>query len=204
MDFRDPKIQKLLMGAVALFVVVYFWYSRMYTSYNQQLTEMTQEYETMITNLKNVEMKSKSLEALKLEYTELLDRYREIEQLLPEVRQIPSFLVQLHTASSLTGTKITKIEPRPINPETFYNVASYEIQMNGAYHDLGRFMGYVANFPFIANLSDISFEALSVANIGGGETGQNLDDGNEATVNASFILSTYFVKDEERLAELEI
>ena len=124
MDFRDPKIQKILMGAVAFLVVIYFWYTRLYSSYDQRLKEMTQEYETMITNLKNVEMKSKSLEALKLEYVELLDKYHEIEQLLPEVKQIPSFLVQLHTASSLTGTRIATIEPEPTKSEKFYNVAS--------------------------------------------------------------------------------
>jgi len=32
-------------------------------------------------------MKAKSLDALKLEYTELIDRYHDIEALLPEVKQ---------------------------------------------------------------------------------------------------------------------
>lgn len=207
MDFRDPKTQKLLMGVLAFFVVVYFWYSRVYTSYSQQLTQMTQEYETMITNLKNVEMKSKSLEALKLEYTELLDKYGEIEQLLPEVKQIPSFLVQLHTASSLTGTKISKIEPLPISPESFYNVASFEIEMKGGYHDFGKFLGYVANFPFIANISDITINSNEVASFGAGqtETDPRMEEQNKKpTVTASFVLSTYFVKPDERLQPLEI
>ncbi len=207
MDFRDPKTQKLLMGVLAFFVVVYFWYSRVYTSYSQQLTQMTQEYETMITNLKNVEMKSKSLEALKLEYTELLDKYGEIEQLLPEVKQIPSFLVQLHTASSLTGTKISKIEPLPISPENFYNVASFEIEMKGGYHDFGKFLGYVANFPFIANISDITIKANEVASFDGGQTEADprmVEQNKKPTVTASFVLSTYFVKPDERLQPLEI
>jgi type IV pilus assembly protein PilO len=208
MDFRDPKTQKLLMGVLAFFVVVYFWYSRVYSSYNAKLAQMTQEYETMITNLKNVEMKSKSLEALKLEYAELLDKYDEIEQLLPEVKQIPSFLVQLHTASSLTGTKINKIEPLPINPESFYNVASFEIEMKGGYHEFGKFLGYVANFPFIANISDITIKANEVAKFGTNqveETDPRMSEQNKKpTVSATFVLSTYFVKPEERLQPLEI
>jgi type IV pilus assembly protein PilO len=206
MDFRDPKIQKISLGIVAFFVVVYFWYTRLYSKYDIQLSSMTGEYETMITNLKNVEMKSKSLDALKLEYADLLGRYQEIEQLLPEVKQIPSFLVQLHTASSLTGTKIVKIEPQPIKPESFYNVASFSIEMTGTYHDFGKFIGYVANFPFIANVSGLDLKAVAGSNTA---TPATNDEGiavelQKPTVTASFTLSTYFVKPEERLQELVI
>ena len=204
MDIRDPKTQKILMGVVAFFVVVYFWYTRLYTSYENQLASMTNEYERMITDLKNVEMKSKTLEALKAEYTDLLDKYLEIEQLLPEVKQIPSFLVQLHTASSLTETKITKIEPRPIVPESFYNVASFEISMEGSYHDFGKFMSYVANFPFIANVSNVDIKTPT-GNIGVSEAqSDGAKDLNKPTIIANFLLSTYYVKPDERLQEIEI
>ena len=207
MDFRDPKVQKIMMGVVAFLVVVYFWYNKVFTKYNQQLAQMSQEYSTMITNLKNVEMKSKSLDALKLEYEDLLGRYQEIEQLLPEVKQIPSFLVQLHTASSLTGTKITKIEPRPIEPENFYNVASFDVEMTGGYHELGKFFGYVANFPFIANISNLEFKANSLI---GSSTSPSAEMEQEnttrpkATITANFVISTYFVKESERLQALNL
>lgn len=206
MDFRDPKVQKILLGVGAFLVVTYFWYTRLYSRHNDRLSQMTQEYSTMITNLKNVEMKSKSLDALKLEYEDLLGRYDEIEQLLPEVKQIPSFLVQLHTASSLTGTKIVKVEPQPVSPEGFYNVAGFQIEMTGTYHDFGKFIGYVANFPFIANISDVEISGASGAN-SGSPSGNN-DEKNigrrKATITAKFVLSTYFVQAEERLQELVI
>jgi type IV pilus assembly protein PilO len=207
MDFKDPKIQKISLGIVAFFVVVYFWYTRLYSKYDNQLVNMTREYETMITNLKNVELKSKSLDALKLEYEDLLGRYHEIEQLLPEVKQIPSFLVQLHTASALTGTKIVNIEPEAIKPESFYNVAGFDVEMTGTYHDLGKFIGYVANFPFIANISKIKITSATSATIGA-PVPEGDDRGmvgrQKPTITASFTLSTYFVKPEERLQELTI
>ena len=140
-----------------------------------------------------------------MEYSDLLNRYHEIEQLLPEVRQVPSFLVQLHTASSLTGTKITKVEPSPIKPENFYNVASFKIEIAGQYHDFGKFISYIANFPFIANISDLKLEAVSVA---GTPTSSDIDVEfgmeKKKSINASFMLSTYFVKEGERLQELAI
>ncbi len=203
MDFRDPKVQKIAIAVIAFGVVVYFWYNRVYTKYNNQLNQLTAEYSTMITNLKNVEMKSKSLEALKLEYEDLLSRYQDIEQLLPEVKQIPSFLVQLHTASSLTGTRITKIEPLEVVPEQFYNVAGFKIEMTGTYNDFGKFIGYVANFPFIANISEMKLETTTAANIATTEADTGPKEvGSKPTMTASFKLSTYYVKADERLQEL--
>jgi type IV pilus assembly protein PilO len=206
MDFKDPKFQKIALGVVAFLVVVYFWYTRLYTKYDNQLASMSNEYSAMITNLKNVEMKSKSLDALKIEYSELLEKYQEIEQLLPEVKQIPSFLVQLHTASSLTGTRIVSIQPKEITPESFYNVASFNIQMTGTYHDFGKFIGYVANFPFIANITELDITSTSAAKVGSAnqEGNSGSKHGSDPTLTANFNLSTYFVKAEERLQEVVI
>jgi len=205
MDFKDPKIQKIFIGVVAFLIVSYFWYNRLFFVHNQKLSQMTDEYSSMITDLKNVEMKSKSLNALTIEYEDLLGRYTEIEQLLPEVKQIPSFLVQLHTASSLTGTKITKIEPKSIESESFYNVAAFKIEMTGAFHNFGKFIGYVANFPFIANISEIEITATNVTNVTSESSKERSSViGSKETMTATFVLATYFVKSDERLQELII
>ena len=204
MDFKDANTQKIALGALAFLIVVYFWYSRPYTSYDNQIALKSQEFETITTNLRNVEMKAKSLDALRAEYSDLVSRYHEIEALLPEVKQIPSLLVQLHTASSLTGTKITRIQPLPLESEQFYNIASFEVEMTGTYHDFGRFTGYIANFPFIANISEMELTSQNVA-IGAPVVSENsgLEElKKKETMTAVFKLSTYFVKENERLEEL--
>ncbi|UCG62119.1 MAG: type 4a pilus biogenesis protein PilO [Candidatus Zixiibacteriota bacterium] len=206
MDLKDSKTQKIALAILAFVIVVYFWYTRVYQDIDSQLELKTQEFETITTNLRNVELKAKSLEALKVEYHGLLERYQEIEELLPEVKQIPSFLVQLHTASSITGTKITRVQPLPVEGEEFYNIASFDIEMTGTYHDFGTFISYVANFPFIANVSGVKIGAVDIAIR---KTDVNKDEGlNELrkreTITAQFKLSTYFVKEEERLKELVI
>ena len=209
MDWRDSKTQRIVIGVLAFFIVVYFWYGRVYSRYNSEISLKSQEFETITTNLRNVEMKAKSLDALKLEYVELTKRYHEIEALLPEVKQVPSILVQLHTASSLTGMRITKVLPSPISSEEFYNVAAFEIEMTGTYHDFGKFISYVANFPFIANISNVHVEATNIAI--SGEKHQIESDAQALTVDtkketmtATFVLSTYFVQEQERLKELTL
>lgn len=206
MDFKDPKIQKIGLGALAFVIIAYFWYTRLYTRYDDQISLKNQEFETITTNLRNVELKAKSLDALTLEYESLVERYREIEELLPEAKQIPSFLVQLHTASSITGTKITKIQPLPTEGEEFYNIASFEVELTGTYHDFGTFISYVANFPFIANVSEVEATALDVAisKASAAESDNIQELKKKETLSVTFKLSTYFVKEEERLKELVI
>lgn len=206
MDLKDSKTQKIVIGVLAFFIVVYFWYSRLYSSYNTQINNQRQEFETITTNLRNVEMKAKSLDALKLEYASLIDRYHEIEALLPEVKQVPSILVQLHTASSITGTRITKVRPLPTESQEFYEIAAFDVEITGTYHDFGKFISYVANFPFIANISDVEMAAINKPR--GKSKGVEQEEDmvevgrKKATMTAKFRLSTYYVKENERLAEL--
>ena len=207
MDLKDSKTQKIVIAVLAFFIVFYFWYSRLYTNYSSQINNNRQEFETITTDLRNVEMKAKSLDALKLEYTGLTNRYQEIESLLPEVKQVPSILVQLHTASSITGTRITKIHPLPVESQEFYEVAAFEVEMAGTYHDFGQFVSYVANFPFIANVSDVQIAAENrpKGKDAQEEAGDVVEVGRKkATMNAKFTLSTYYVKESERLAELSL
>ena len=205
MDFRDSKNQKIIVAVLAFLVVIYFWYSRLYSAYDAQIESRTQEFETVTTHLRSVEMKAKSLSGLKEEYTQLVNQYRDIEALLSEVKMIPSLLVQLHTASSLTGTRITKVQPMKLKQEDFYNVAPFEIEMTGTYHDFGKFVSYVANFPFIANISDMNIKAQKVAvsknevEKGAQEIGKKKE-----TITATFSLSSYFVRESERLKELTL
>ena len=208
MDFRDSKTQKIAIAVLAFFIVVYFWYSRAYSRYASQIAEQNQQFEMITTNLRNVEMKAKSLDALKLEYVELTDRYHEIETLLPEVKQVPSILVQLHTASSLTGTRITKVKPLPPASHEFYESAQFEIEMKGTFHDFGKFVSYVANFPFIANISEVEIKAEVVkksALVPGEEEKKSNEVGKKKpTMTAKFKLATYYVKETERLEELSL
>jgi type IV pilus assembly protein PilO len=211
MDFKDSKTQKIAMAVLAFFIIVYFWYSRVYTDLDTQISQKAQEFESITTNLRTVELKAKSLDALKLEYAQLVDTYDEIETLLPEVKQIPSFLVQLHTASSITGTRITKVEPKPTQTEEFYHIASFDIELTGTYHDFGSFISYVANFPFITNVDNMRIETAQVAigkksmqNQGGGQQNNLEEIGNKETMTAQFTLSTYYVKEAERLTVLDI
>ncbi len=201
MDFRDPKTQRLLLVALGFIAVVYFWQSKIYNPRSQRLSTARASYESIMTNLKTIEMKAKSLAGLRQEYERLLDRYQSIEQLLPEEEQVPDFLLQLNSASMLSQAQVTEVLPQVAGGEAFYNTSEYNIKFLGTYHELGRFMAAVANFPFITNVSRLNLKGLppEVAlqkNVNERKTAGDYD---AKSLEATFTLSTYYVKPEEKL-----
>jgi len=195
MDLKDPKAQKILLGGLIFFLIVYFWYARIYSNNSQAINQKQVEYESILTNLKNVEMKAKSFESLKTEYEKLLKRYQKVELLLPEEKQIPLFLTQMHFAAQSSQTSIAQIVPMEAVPIDFYNASPFNIDITGSYHDFGSFLSDIANFPFIANVSDVTLTGVPPeAQVPGSENN---------TLTASFKLTSYWVQEGERLKKVE-
>ncbi len=195
MDLKDPKTQKLLLGGLVIFLVIYFWYAKIFSKNTIIIQQKQTRYENLMSNLKNVELKAKSYESLKEEYHRLIDRYRRVERLLPEERQIPLFLMQMHSAASSYQTGITQIFPKAPEGVGFYNASSFNVEIAGAYHNFGGFLSNIANFPFLANVSNMTITAIP-------PEGQSPEQ-KARSITASFKLTTYYVKEEERLKEIE-
>ena len=192
MDFRDPKNQKLVLGVLVFFLLVYLWHNRFYSPKAEQIQAKQTEYEAILTNLKNVELKAKSFESLKTEYESLLEKYKRVELLLPEEKQVPLLLTQLHQAAQLTEARITEIVPKGVSPIDFYNGDAYSIQLEGSYHKVGDLFASVANFPFIANVTNVSL--VSVTN--------KQDQKGSNTLTAKFELTNYFIREQDRLKKI--
>lgn len=196
MDLKDPKTQKILLGGLILFFIIYFWYARIYSKNSQAISQKQIEYENILTNLKNVEMKTKSLEGLKAEYEKLLKRYQVVELLLPEEKQIPLFLTQMHFAAQSSRTGITEIVPMETVPIDFYKASSFNIEITGTYHNFGDFLSNIANFPFIANVSGMTITGIPQE--------AQVPQSQDKIISASFKFTTYYIQEGERLKKVEL
>jgi type IV pilus assembly protein PilO len=195
MDLKNPKTQKLLLGGLGIFLVLYFWHVKLYSKNSALIEQKQTRYENLMIDLKNVEMKAKSFESLKEEYERLLARYRKVERLLPEEKQIPLFLMQMHSAASNNQTGIIQLIPKGAVPVNFYNANSFDLEISGTYHNFGSFLSNISNFPFLANVSDVTITALP-------QEGQTPEQKGKS-ITASLKLTTYYVKEEERLKEVQ-
>jgi Tfp pilus assembly protein PilO len=89
------------------------------------------------------------------------------------------------------------VTPKSIYKKDFYKVCDYEIKFTGTFHEFGEFLASVANFPFITNVSQINMVGLDAKN-----SKQNkLSKFDILTLEATFLMSTYFAKEDQKLAE---
>lgn len=196
MDLREPKSQKMLLIILVGFLIIYFWHARFYSSYSRKIDESQLEYEALLTHLKKVELKAKSVQSLKSEYENLLNNYQNVEKLLPEENEVPLFLNQMHTAAQMSQARILELNPQGVTPVSFYNALDYTVKVEGKYHSLGKFLSNVANFPFLNNVSQVTIEGLPSDLKGNGA--------NRPTITSTFKLTTYYIKEEEKLKKLQL
>jgi Tfp pilus assembly protein PilO len=203
MDLKDPKIQKILLAGLGALLLIYFWHSKVYVPNNEKLDVRRSNYEQLMANLKTIELKAKSLEGLRKEYEKLYARYETVEQLLPDEEQVPEFLMQLHKAALTSQSVIAEVQPQTPTGESFYNVSQYSVKFKGTYHELGRFLASVANFPFITNVSELGMEGLPANQMNQLVSDNSTGEQDKQTLETNFFLSTYYVKEEEKLRGVE-
>jgi len=193
MNLRDPKNQIFIIVLILIGAAVYFWYTRIYDSYNARVEALSVEQSTLAAKLNSVKQKAATLDQLESEYKELQIKYKRVELLLPEKKEDESFLSQIHAAAQLTSSVVRVITPLGTQVSEFYETNTYSVEVQSSYHGLGRFLAKVANFPFIVNLTALQLKT-SKEGTGGTLLDVNKEVNPNETVIATFKLSTYNVK----------
>jgi Tfp pilus assembly protein PilO len=198
LDLKDPRNQKLVLVAMVLCLGAYFWYARMYSPRASQIEARMAEHERILGDLRSVEMKAKSFDALKEEYEILFSQYVNISSLLPDQRQLEEFLLQLHQTALTTEIEVTAVTPQVPVATGFYMTNGFQMEVAGTYHTLGRFFASVANFPFIANIHNVQIAAVPMGP-------NDADKGKKArTLTATFEISTYFASEAAAIEPLQL
>jgi len=197
-DLKDSKHQKIVLVALGVCLGMYFWYTQMYNPKSAEITAKAAEHERILGDLRSVEMKAKSFDALKEEYETLYRQYLQISSLLPDERQMEEFLLQLHQTAITTEVEVTSITPQAPVPTGFYMTNGFTMEVAGTYHSLGRFFASVANFPFIANVKN-----LQIAGVPAGQEDTD-SDRRRRTLTATFQIDTYFASEEAAIQPLNL
>lgn len=193
-DLKDSRNQKLVLIVMVFVIGAYFWYARVYSPNVAIIEAKSAEHERILTDLRNVELKAKSFDALKTEYESLFEQYQHISSLLPDKRQLEGLLMQLHQSAVTTETEITSVTPQPPVPTGFYQTNAFRMEVAGNYHSLGRFFASIANYSFIANIRNVQFSAVPLT------TGENADE--KKTMTAAFDVDTYYASEDAAIQPL--
>ncbi|HEX9916765.1 MAG TPA: type 4a pilus biogenesis protein PilO [candidate division Zixibacteria bacterium] len=189
MDIRDPRNQVRFIFILVLCFVIFLWGKNIFFRNIQEIRNKNNQQENLNKQLVAFQAKKQTIEGLREESEAREREYKSLELLLPEERQIPLFLTQMHGAAQTTQTEIIQITPVGTATVSFYNVDNFNVEVVSNYHGFGRFLSNIANFPFIANISNISMTGLSTAE----------QENENKSIRVSFKLTTYYIKEGEKL-----
>lgn len=183
---NDPKQRNALLIGLAAVVAFYFGFLDMWYSPKKE------ELDQMETRLEQLEDQNRSAQILATrggeELRERLALYQrhvtQLEELIPQSEEVPALLNDMTAEARRTNVDLASIRPQPAEPGPYYTKQSYEIEVIGAYHDVGEFLTSVASLSRIITPVDMDLSRF---------TGSARMVETEYPLRASFLIETYVV-----------
>lgn len=155
----DPQQRKQLMyGGLALALLAFGFYDRVYTPRKEQIAAL----ETRLETLKTVNTRSRAITRGGAEgaMDQQLALYRQqlelAEGLIPSDEELPNLLDAISAEAQRTGVELTLIQPVGATEEQYYTRRVYDMAVTGGYHQIGEFLTRVASLPRIVTPTNLT------------------------------------------------
>jgi type IV pilus assembly protein PilO len=186
MDLKDPKTQKILIVAVLMAAVIYFYFFGPFLPFGfraqaAKYGELRQHYDRLTSDLSKARQMVGDLPRLEREYEELHASWLLAKELLPEEKEVAVLLSKVTMAGQQSGVTFALFKPNPPVDRDFYVEHPVEVSVIGGFHEVAAFLSEIANLSRIVNVS-----GLKLASYTKGEPDQ--------VVQATFIASAYTLK----------
>ncbi|MEJ2719741.1 MAG: type 4a pilus biogenesis protein PilO [bacterium] len=190
MNLRDPRIQKILIGVLALagLSYVYFGTSMLPFCYQVRKAKMAalqEEYTRLSAELEKARQMVNSLAQLEAEYERLHRQWLSAQELLPQEQEMPELLRKVTTAGNRAGIEFILFQPSAPAAKELFKEHPVKVRVRGGYHHLGIFLSRLANMERIVNVSELKISSLKENSTG------KKDKKARGTVIADFTLTAY-------------
>ncbi|MCA9726697.1 MAG: type 4a pilus biogenesis protein PilO [Candidatus Eisenbacteria bacterium] len=164
-DVRDPRVQKIVLGAIGLGAVLYVYFFTTWAPFTYQanaaeLRTLEERYRDLSKDLNKARQAIDRLPYLEKEYDLLQKKWEQGKALLPEDQEMVELLRQVTLLGTSTGVEFTLFKPLPPRPQTNYTELPIQITVAGSYHEVGAFLAEVSNMERIVNVSGILVETI--------------------------------------------
>lgn len=147
---KDKAGQQKLLLALLPFLVFFAYYQFMHG-------DKKLEIEALEARLEELETKNRAAQAIALsggpELAQKLALYEQhmtrLEELIPKSEEVAMLLNGLAERAMDTNVDLSLMKPEVSEPGEFYTQQTYQIQVIGTYHEVGRYLASVASGPRI-------------------------------------------------------
>ena len=182
----DPGRQrKLLIGLVPLLALAGYWFFL----HDDRVAEL-QAMETRLEELemRNSQARMRAPQGRQLE--ERLTRFERhierLEQLVPRDEEVSRLLNQISEQADRIGVNVARFSPASSGVGTHYNRRTFEMTVQGTYHEVARFLTRIGSLPRIVSPTELSLIPYATRPAPGGD---------EEILEASFLIETYVLQE---------
>jgi len=170
-----------ILVSIAILVAslgVYYVLSRpMKAEYNRLMVE----YVTKKQEVEKARTLAKNYERLKARKDSLEAIFREQLELLPEEEDLPGLLDEIIANGRRAGIEFLLFQPQPRVAKDFYDEVPIQVEVRGTYHQLGRFLTYLAYARRLLNVRNMTITREEIP-------------GAPYTIRAKFMVIAYVYK----------
>lgn len=160
LDFRNPggwpsSARGIAYVVVFIFVILvgyYFWLS----SDSQQLDQGQQQEQKLRAEFKDKAGQAANLDKYQAQLQQLSRTFNTLKLQLPGKTEIPNVLQDISQTAQIDGLKQDLFKPQNEVKKDFYAEEPIQIQLEGTYHQFGKFVSDVSALPRIVTVHDIS------------------------------------------------
>lgn len=146
----DPKQRNSLVIGILAAAIFYFFWTYWYTPARTEVDEMTARLEQLDAENRRAQIIATRGGAELEERLALYERHvSQLERLIPRSEEVPALLNDVTAVARQTGVELAVLRPEADEVGAFYTKKSYQLDLIGDYHDLGRYLASIASLPRI-------------------------------------------------------
>ncbi|MEZ4373205.1 MAG: type 4a pilus biogenesis protein PilO [Polyangiaceae bacterium] len=153
---RLSMAAKVIIVTVVMLAVAAVYFALFHTEVNSRIQAAGNKETKLLDELKTARKNEFAYQKDLQELTERQQRQRELNKVLPQTTEYPSFLSALQSVANVSGISLTAWSPEPEVPEQFYARVPMKIEISGRYHQLAKFFYQVGQLDRIINIENIS------------------------------------------------
>ncbi|MDE2090688.1 MAG: type 4a pilus biogenesis protein PilO [Gammaproteobacteria bacterium] len=162
LDFRNPGSWPIAARVIAYLVifafVVLIGYYFLLSDDKQQLDQAQQQEVKLKTEFEQKAAEAAHLDVYKEQIEQMKRSFGTMLRQLPGQTEIPSLLQDISQTAQIDGLKQDLFKPDNEIKKDFYAEKPIEIQVEGTYHQFGKFVSDMAALPRIVTVHDISIK----------------------------------------------
>jgi len=177
-----PPYLRVIVASIPSLILIILFVVLFYLPKNKEIKDLNTKISKLDSEIKSSEVKVKRLDALIAENALLKARLLELQEQLPQEKEVSGLLKQISDLGLKSGLEIIlwRPEDRRADPSGLYVEIPVKVEVLTGYHNLGVFFSYISRLPRIVNISDLEL----------GVSGRGLQEG-ENFISAKFTAITF-------------